>query len=61
MLRYGVLVYEPPPLDEVWLSEPEKWDRLNSLARQRRLTERRQKLESHEVRQVEVKGKGFQR
>ena len=56
----GVLVYEPPPLDEVWLSEPEKQDCLGSLARQRRLTERRQKLESREVRRVEVKGKGSQ-
>ena len=28
----GVLVYDPPPLDEVWLSGPEKRDRLDSLA-----------------------------
>jgi len=31
----GVLIYEPPPLDEMWLSEPEKRDRLNSLLRDR--------------------------
>jgi len=24
--RDGILVYEPPPLDEVWLSEPERRD-----------------------------------
>ena len=44
-----VLVYEPSPLDEVWLSEPEKQDCSDSLARQQRLTERRQKLQSCEV------------
>ena len=45
----------------MWISEPKKRDLLDSLARQRRLTERRQKLESREVRRVEVKGKGSQR
>ena len=24
--RDGILIYEPPPLDEVWLSEPERRD-----------------------------------
>ena len=32
----GVLIYEPPPLDEVWLSEPERRDRQDALRRQRR-------------------------
>ena len=31
--RNGVLVYEPPPLDEVWLSEPERRDRQDALER----------------------------
>ena len=42
----GVLGYEPPPLVEVWLSEQEKHDCFDSLAKQRRLIERRQKLQS---------------
>ena len=55
----GVLVYEPSPLDEMWVPEPEKRDQLDSLARQRRLTERRQNLKSCDVRKMEVKGKGI--
>ena len=39
----GILVYEPPPLDEVWLSEGERRDRDIALDRQRRITERAQK------------------
>ena len=39
----GILVCEPPPLDEVWLSEPERCDRKIALDRQRRITERMQK------------------
>ena len=31
----GVLVYEPPPLDKVWLSEPEQRERKERLRRQR--------------------------
>ena len=27
----GVIVYDPPPLNEVWLSEPEKQECLNLL------------------------------
>ena len=32
----GMLVYEPPPLDEVWLDEPARCDHKNHLDRQRR-------------------------
>jgi hypothetical protein len=32
----GMLVYEPPPLDEVWLDEHVRRDRRNCLDRQRR-------------------------
>ena len=47
----GVLIYEPPPLDEVWLSEPEQRDRKDALQRHRRVTQRREKLRSKEVKQ----------
>ena len=39
----GVLVYEPPPLDKVWLTEPERRDRRSSLEKQRRRTEKKQR------------------
>ena len=39
----GVLVYEPPPLDEVWLTEPERRDRSSSVEKQRRRTKKRQR------------------
>ena len=45
----GVLIYEPPPLDEVWLSEPERRDRQDALRRQRRITRRREELKSKEI------------
>ena len=32
----GLLIYKPPPLDEVWLSEPERRDRKSELQKQRR-------------------------
>ena len=32
----GNLLYKPPPLDEVWLSEPERRDRQDALEKQRR-------------------------
>ena len=38
--KHGVLVYEPPPLDDVWLSQPEKRDKLKALDRQRRINKR---------------------
>ncbi len=31
----GVLVYKPPPLDEVWLLEPERCESKNELEKQR--------------------------
>jgi hypothetical protein len=31
----GNLLYQPPPLDEVWLSEPERQDRREALEKQR--------------------------
>ena len=33
--RDGDLVYEPPPLDEVWLTEPERRERKEKLRDQR--------------------------
>lgn len=39
----GVLIYTPPPLDEVWLSEPERRERRRSLDKQRVRTERRER------------------
>eukprot|EP00956_Cyclotella_meneghiniana_P020859 scaffold37342_cov71-Cyclotella_meneghiniana.AAC.1 len=38
----GVLLYTPPPLDEVWLSEPERCERRHALDKQRIRTERRE-------------------
>lgn len=48
----GILVYKPPPLDEVWLSEPERRERRVELEKQRHRTYNREKeLESREVKQ----------
>lgn len=45
----GVLIYKPPPLDEVWLSEPERRERKNELEKQRRRARhRQQQLETRE-------------
>jgi hypothetical protein len=40
----GVLVYEPPPLDKVWLSEPEQRERKERLRRQRERNEELQRM-----------------
>jgi transposase InsO family protein len=45
----GMLVYRPPPLDEVWLSEPERRERRKFLEEQRNRTARKQIVESREV------------
>ena len=47
----GMLIYRPPPLDEVWLSEPERRERRDEIDRQRVRAERRLK----HVEQKEVK------
>ena len=39
----GNLIYHPPPLDEVWLDEPERRDRHERLRRQRAITEARER------------------
>eukprot|EP00956_Cyclotella_meneghiniana_P021235 scaffold38333_cov66-Cyclotella_meneghiniana.AAC.1 len=31
----GILIYSPPPLDEVWLSKPERRERRHELEKQR--------------------------
>ena len=38
----GILIYKPPPLDEVWLSEPERCERKHELEKQRECARRRQ-------------------
>eukprot|EP00804_Cyclotella_cryptica_P007127 CCRYP_020034-RB/>CCRYP_020034-RB protein AED:0.46 eAED:-0.11 QI:0/0/0/1/0/0/2/0/484 len=38
----GILIYGPPPLDEVWLSEPERCEPKNELEKQREHTRRQQ-------------------
>ena len=40
----GMLVYQPPPLDKVWLTEPERRDRENRLRNQRSRQRRREKM-----------------
>ena len=45
----GILIYTPPPLDEVWLSEPERRERRKVLEQQRVRGERRRHVESQEV------------
>jgi hypothetical protein len=45
----GVLVYKPPPLDEVWLSEPERRERRYELDKQRERAARQRVIESKEV------------
>ena len=39
----GNLIYHPPPLDEVWLDEPERRDRRERLRHQRAITEERER------------------
>ena len=39
----GVLIYTPPPLDEFWLSEPERRERRHALDKQRIRTEHRER------------------
>jgi hypothetical protein len=45
----GMLIYRPPPLDEVWLSEPERRDRRKVLDQQRERANRQRVVESKEV------------
>ena len=45
----GVLIYEPPPLDKVWFSEPERRDRQDALRRQQQITRRREELKSKDI------------
>ena len=45
----GVLIYEPPPLDKIWFSEPERCDHQDSLRRQRRITRQREELKSKKI------------
>ena len=45
----GMLVYEPPPLDEVWLDEPARRDRKNRLDRQRRRVVERDKAVEQQI------------
>jgi hypothetical protein len=45
----GILVYKPPPLDEVWLSEPERRERRYELDKQRERAARQRVVESKEV------------
>ena len=45
----GMLVYRPPPLDEVWLSEAEQRDRQKQLDEQRDRASRQIIVESREV------------
>jgi hypothetical protein len=45
----GLLIYRPPPLDEVWLSEPERRDRRRKLTEQRDRASRQRTVEAREV------------
>ena len=45
----GVLIYTPPPLDEVWLSEPERRERREALDKQRTRASRQRDLEIKEI------------
>ena len=45
----GILIYSPPPLDEVWLSEPERRTRRKALEEQQDRASRRRVVESREV------------
>ena len=48
--EHGVLIYKPPPLDEVWLSEPEHRDHRAELDKQQdHATLRVKELETHEA------------
>ena len=35
-----ILIYTPPPLDQVWLSEGERWERCIKLVKQRQRNEK---------------------
>ena len=45
----GMLVYPPPPLDKVWLSEPDRRDRQKQLDEQQERASRQRAAESKEV------------
>eukprot|EP00956_Cyclotella_meneghiniana_P015936 scaffold24808_cov102-Cyclotella_meneghiniana.AAC.1 len=45
----GILIYSPPPLDEVWLSEPERRERRNELEKQRNIQRRHRDCEIEEI------------
>lgn len=45
----GTLIYKPPPLDEVWFSEPERHDRRKLLDEQQERTARQRVVETKEV------------
>eukprot|EP00956_Cyclotella_meneghiniana_P042975 scaffold249367_cov117-Cyclotella_meneghiniana.AAC.2 len=45
----GMLIYMPPPLDEVWLSEPERRERRDKLEKQRTRAIRLRDVETREV------------
>jgi hypothetical protein len=45
----GILVHKPPPLDEVWLSEPERRECRHELDKQRERAARQRIVESKEV------------
>ncbi|KAL7485176.1 hypothetical protein ACHAW6_010772 [Cyclotella cf. meneghiniana] len=45
----GMLIYKPPPPDEVWLSEPERHERRQELEQQHTQAARQIDLEMHEV------------
>ena len=36
----GILIYKPSPLDQVWLSEGERWERCIKLVKQRQRNEK---------------------
>jgi hypothetical protein len=45
----GILVYKPPPLDEVWLLEPERHERWHKLDKQHKRAAWQRAAESQEV------------
>jgi hypothetical protein len=45
----GKSIYKPPPLDEVWLSEPERRERRVELEKQQDVTCRRTEMETREA------------
>eukprot|EP00956_Cyclotella_meneghiniana_P015029 scaffold22790_cov42-Cyclotella_meneghiniana.AAC.1 len=44
-----ILIYSPPPLDEVWLSEPERRERRHELEKQRNIQRRHRDKEIEEI------------